>query len=73
MCFGIPMHIKKIDNFVAHCEATGFERAVILFLLQHAQLSVGDFIVSFLGLSTQKLSEVVVSEVWELYAELSHA
>lgn len=71
MCFGIPMQIKKIDRFIAHCEAKGFEREVNLFMLQHEELAVGDFIVSHLGQAIQKVSEEEAIAAWEIYDEMS--
>ena len=32
MCLGIPMQIRSIDGFVAHCEAKGVQRDVNLFI-----------------------------------------
>ncbi|MBT3197793.1 MAG: HypC/HybG/HupF family hydrogenase formation chaperone [Gammaproteobacteria bacterium] len=71
MCFGIPMQIKKIDQFIAHCEAKGFEREVNLFMLQYEELAVGDYIVSHLGQAIQKVTAEQAEAAWEIYDEMN--
>lgn len=73
MCFGIPMQIRRIDDFMAQCEAKGFEREVSLFMLQHENLHVGDYIVSHLGQAIQKVSREEAMAAWEIYDEMNHA
>ena len=70
MCFGIPMQIKKIDRFIAHCEAKGIEREVNLFMLQHEEWAVGDYLVSHLGQAIQKVSQEEAETAWALYDEM---
>ncbi len=70
MCFGIPMQIKKIDRFIAHCEAKGVEREVNLFMLQHETWAVGDYLVSHLGQAIQKVSREEAETAWALYDEM---
>lgn len=72
MCFGIPMQIKQIDQFVAQCEARGSQREVNLFMLQYEKLKVGDFIVTHLGQAIQKISENEALAAWALYDEMSN-
>ena len=71
MCFGIPMQIKQIDQFVAQCEAKGVQREINLFMLQHEELKVGDFIVTHLGQAIQKLSKEEALTAWAIYDEMS--
>lgn len=73
MCFGIPMQIKKIDNFIATCEAKGSEREVNLFMLQHEELNVGDYIVNHLGQAIQKISAEEAKVAWDIYDEMNNA
>ena len=70
MCLAIPMQIKKIDNFTALCEAKGIEREVSLFMLQHENIKLGDFIVVHVGNAIQKISEADAITTWELYDEM---
>ena len=64
------MQIKKIDNFTALCEAKGIEREVSLFMLQHENIKLGDFIVVHVGNAIQKISEADAITTWELYDEM---
>jgi hydrogenase expression/formation protein HypC len=70
MCLGIPMQIKAIDGFTAHCEAKGIERDVSLFMMQDEQLDVDDFIVVHVGYAIQKISLQEAQTAWELYDEM---
>ncbi len=70
MCFGIPMQIKKIDRFIAHCEAKGAMREVNLFMLQHEEWAVGDYLVSHLGQAIQKVTPEEAEIAWALYDEM---
>lgn len=71
MCLGIPMQIKQIDNFTAVCEAKGVERDVSLFMLQHEELAVGDFIVVHVGYAIQKVTQEEAETAWKLYDEMA--
>lgn len=70
MCLGIPMQIKSIDNFTAHCEAKGVERDVSLFMMQDEPLEVGDYVVVHVGYAIQKITQAEASTAWELYDQM---
>ena len=70
MCLGIPMQIKSIDGFTAHCEAKGVTRDVSLFMMQEDKLEVDDFIVVHVGYAIQKISQQEAQTAWELYDEM---
>jgi len=70
MCLGIPMQIKSIDGFTAHCEAKGVTRDVSLFMMQDDRLEVDDYIVVHVGYAIQKISEQEAQTAWELYDEM---
>jgi hydrogenase expression/formation protein HypC len=67
MCLGIPMQIKSIDGFTAHCEAKGVSRDVSLFMMQEDKLEVEDFVVVHVGYAIQKISPQEAETAWELY------
>jgi len=50
------MQIRKIDNFMACCEAKGVERDVSLFMMQDESLQVDDFVVVHVGYAIQKIT-----------------
>ena len=70
MCLGIPMQIKSIDGFTAHCEAKGVTRDVSLFMMQDDKLEVDDFIVVHVGYAIQKITPQEAQTAWELYEEM---
>lgn len=70
MCLGIPMKIKAIDGFTAHCEAKGVERDVSLFMMQGEELGAGDFVVVHVGYAIQKISQQEAQTAWELYDQM---
>jgi len=70
MCLGIPMQIKSIDGFTAYCEAKGVERDVSLFMLQHEQLNIDDYVVVHVGYAIQKISHQDAQTAWELYDQM---
>ena len=70
MCLGIPMQIKSIEGFTAHCEAKGVERDVSLFMMQEAPLEVDDFIVVHVGYAIQKITSQEAQTAWELYDQM---
>ena len=70
MCLGIPMQIRKIDGFIACCEAKGVERDVSLFMLQDEPLGVDDFVVVHVGYAIQKISPQEAQTAWELYDQM---
>ncbi|EGV33653.1 hydrogenase assembly chaperone hypC/hupF [Thiorhodococcus drewsii AZ1] len=67
MCFAIPMQVRSIDGFLAHCEAKGVEREVSLFLMQHESIEVGDYLVVHLGQAIEKIDAERAMEAWEIY------
>ena len=73
MCLGIPMQIKSIDGFTAHCEAKGVRRDVSLFMMQDDDLAVDDFIVVHVGYAIQKISQEDANTAWELYDQMLEA
>ena len=70
MCLGIPMRIMERDELVARCEASGVERTVSLFLLQHEDLAVGDMVMVHVGYAIQKMSEEEALSAWRLFDEI---
>jgi hydrogenase expression/formation protein HypC len=70
MCLGIPMQIKSIDGFTAHCEAKGVTRDVSLFMMQEDKLEIDDFIVVHVGYAIQKISQQEAQTAWEIYDEM---
>jgi len=70
MCLGIPMQIKEINYFKARCEAKGVEREVSLFMLQHEEIKVDDFVMVHVGYAIQKMTEEEAQSAWEIYDEL---
>ncbi len=70
MCLGIPMEIRRIDGFVARCEAKGVSRDVSLFMLQDESLEPGDFVVVHVGYAIQKITPQEARTAWELYDEM---
>ena len=70
MCLGIPMQIRSIDGFVAHCEAKGVQRDVNLFMLQREELAAGDFVVVHIGHAIEKISPEAARQAWAVYDEM---
>ena len=70
MCLGIPMRIQSIDGFTAHCEAKGVERDVSLFMMQHEQFNIGDYVMVHVGYAIQKISHQDAQTAWELYDQM---
>lgn len=70
MCLGIPMQIKSIDGFTAHCEAKGVTRDVSLFMMQDEKLEAEDFVVVHVGYAIQKISPQEAATAWELYDQM---
>ena len=70
MCLGIPMQVMEINDFTARCEAKGIERDVSLFMLQHEQVDVGDYVVVHVGYAIQKVTPGEARTAWELYDEM---
>ena len=70
MCLGIPMQIRQIDGFVAHCEAKGVARDVSLFMIQDEALQPGDYVVVHVGYAIQKITPQEARSAWELYDQM---
>ena len=70
MCLGIPMKVKKIDGFLARCEAKGVERDVNLFMLQEDEVAVGDYVMVHIGYAIQRMTEQEARSAWEIYDEM---
>jgi hydrogenase expression/formation protein HypC len=64
------MEIQVIDGFNARCAAKGVERDVSLFMLQHEELSPGDFVVVHVGYAIQKVTAEEAATAWEIYDEM---
>ena len=64
------MQIKQIEGFNARCEAKGIERDVSLFMLQHEELTVGDYVVVHVGYAIQAVSAEEAATAWEIYDEM---
>jgi len=64
------MQIKTIDGFTARCEAKGVNRDVSLFMMQHEDLAVNDFVVVHVGYAIQKISQQDAQTAWELYDQM---
>lgn len=70
MCLGIPMRVMEINEFTARCEAKGIERDVSLFMLQHEEVAVGDYVVVHVGYAIQKVTPAEARTAWEIYDEM---
>jgi hydrogenase expression/formation protein HypC len=64
------MQIRKIDGFMACCEAKGVERDVSLFMMQDEPLRVDDFVVVHVGYAIQKITPQEAQTAWELYDQM---
>lgn len=73
MCLGIPMQIRSIDGLLARCEAKGVEREVNLLMLEHEDLTVGDYVVLHLGYALNKVSPEEAAAAWEIYDQMLEA
>ena len=70
MCLGIPMQIKSVQGFTASCEAKGITRDVSLFMLQHEDVQVNDYVVVHVGYAIQKITPHEARTAWELYDQM---
>lgn len=70
MCLGIPMQIRSIQGFTANCEAKGIQRDVSLFMLQHEDCQVNDYVVVHVGYAIQKITPHEARTAWELYDQM---
>jgi hydrogenase expression/formation protein HypC len=60
----------EISGFMARCEAMGIEREVNLFMLQHENIIVGDYVIVHVGYAIQKMAPVEARTTWELIDEM---
>ena len=70
MCLGIPMQIRSIQGFTANCEIKGIQRDVSLFMLQHEDCQVNDYVVVHVGYAIQKITPHEARTAWELYDQM---
>lgn len=70
MCLGIPMQVRKINGFVAYCEANGVGREVSLFMLPENMVQPGDYVMVHVGYAIQKVTAYEARSAWELYDEM---
>ncbi len=70
MCLAVPMQVKKIDGFTAHCETKGVERVVSLFLLQDEEIREGDYVLIHVGYAIQRISEEEALSTWDLLDQM---
>ena len=73
MCLGVPMEVRSIEGFVAHCEAKGVARDVSLFLLQHESVVPGDHVLVHIGYAIQKLDAEDAEATWKVLDQLADA
>jgi len=64
------MKVMEINDFTARCEAKGIERDVSLFMLQHEDVAVDDFVVVHVGYAIQKVTPAEARTAWEIYDEM---
>jgi hydrogenase expression/formation protein HypC len=64
------MQIKSIEGFTANCEAKGIHRDVSLFMLQHEECRVDDYVVVHVGYAIQKITPHEARSAWELYDQM---
>ena len=70
MCLGIPMQVKTIDGFVAHCEAKGVEREVSLFMLQDEPPQPGDYVMVHVGFAITVIDALEAARTFEHLREI---
>lgn len=66
MCLGIPMQVMEINGFNARCEAKGVQREVSLFMLQHEDVQLGDYVMVHVGYALEKMTEQDARSSWEM-------
>jgi hydrogenase expression/formation protein HypC len=64
------MQIRSIQGFTANCEAKGIQRDVSLFMLQHEDCQVNDYVVVHVGYAIQKITPHEARTAWELYDQM---
>lgn len=64
------MQIRKIDGFIACCEAKGVQRDVSLFMLQDEPLGIDDYVVVHVGYAIQKITAQEAQTAWQLYDQM---
>jgi hydrogenase expression/formation protein HypC len=64
------MKVMEINDFTARCEAKGIERDVSLFMLQHEDINIDDYVVVHVGYAIQKVTPAEARTAWEIYDEM---
>lgn len=67
MCLAVPMQVVERDGDMARCTAQGIGRSVSLFLLQHEDIGVGDYVMVHVGYAIQKISQTDAQTAWDMY------
>jgi hydrogenase expression/formation protein HypC len=70
VCLGIPMRVETIDGLVAHCEFRGQQRSASLLMMQHENITEGDYVMIHLGHVMQRMTEDEAMQAWALYDEM---
>ncbi len=70
MCLCIPMQVIQCAGVMARCRARGVERHVSLFLLQHENIGVGDYVMVHRGEALQKMTVAEAEDAWAAFDEI---
>jgi len=70
MCLGIPMQVSSIEGVIARCSAKGIDRDVNLFMLQHENIAIGDYVMVHVGYAIKKIMPAEAHTSWELYDQM---
>ncbi len=70
MCLGIPMQIDEINGYEAIVSARGETRKISIWLLQHEELKIGDFVVVHRGQASEKITPERAKDAWDAYDEI---
>jgi len=73
MCLGVPMQVRSIEGFTAHCEVKGIARDVSLFLIQDAPVELGDYVLVHVGYAIQKLEPEDAEATWQVLDQFLEA
>jgi hydrogenase expression/formation protein HypC len=60
------MQVMEINGFNARCEAKGVQREVSLFMLQHEDVRLGDYVMVHVGYALEKMTEQDARSSWEM-------
>ena len=70
MCLTVPMQVTACTQFAATCVARGVERQISLFLLQHEDIRVGDYVLVHLREAIEKIDRAAFDEAWAAYDQI---